>query len=114
MRFLILLFLVSCAGEFEVRLVIMTDCTEVTDKLATFIVECTAAATAEGSDEDPEDWVLQCEETGNRIYCDRVKGFYRIVRHSHFNGLDMTGTLPCLEARLPDERAICRFEEKLP
>lgn len=114
MRFLALLLLVSCAGDVDIRLAIMIDCTESTDKLAAFIVDCTKAATAEGSDEDPEDWVEQCEETGRRIYCKRAKGFYKLQRLYSFSGMVPTVTLPCLEARLPEERAICRFEEKLP
>lgn len=74
------------------------------EKAAAFILDCLANANPL-SDEEPEDWIRNCERFAMNMYGEEVKGF-RI-----WDGLDaryITDFVPCTEAKFPDEFRACR------
>jgi hypothetical protein len=74
MRTVIVIFVViaGCAPG-EPRLRYEHECTtpEQAEKLAPWLLKCIEAANPM-SDEEPEDWIAQCERTGIKTLCSRV------------------------------------------
>lgn len=74
------------------------------EKAAAFILDCLTNANPL-SDEEPEDWIKNCESFAMNMYGEKVKGF-RI-----WNSLDaryVTDFIPCEEAQTPEEFRACR------
>lgn len=65
---------------------------------AEFILGCLENANPR-SDEEPEDWVLLCEQMANRAYCTQTLGFSSEKTRSE--------TLPCSMAFTYHQRELC-------
>lgn len=94
---LILLFLVGC----DPKLASFTEpeCGVDDGTRARFIVDCSTAANPK-SDEEGEDLVHECGKQAERLFCPRVKQFFR--------GDGNAIATSCTLARSPAEKKICQ------
>lgn len=105
MRSALLLMIVTFFGCNEPgppRLNYHKECTpEQTEKLSTWILECIKNANPL-SDEDPEDWISQCERTGKRILCGKIA----VVEYQPCGGCSWT-SVSCATITDPQLKSIC-------
>lgn len=92
-----ILLLCNCSASTEVQRTSEYKCTKVAeqDKLAKFIIDCSAAANPK-SDEEGEDLVAQCEKTGIRTLCPVTQVCRTITDEGGFMGQKYFGDWgPC-------------------
>ena len=73
---------------------------ETREQRASFLLKCIDNANP-FAEEDPEDWILTCEEVTIRLFCEKIKGF-------KLWGKRMTGFIPCSEAKTEKEKQACQ------
>lgn len=100
--FLLFIFLLlGCTGTPRLTYTYQCSTPEESKKLATWILKCIKDANPQ-SDEEPEDWISQCERTGKRILCEKTPAVeYKRCASCRWN------TVPCTRITEPHLQAIC-------
>ncbi len=103
MRYLLtLLVLLSACFSPEPKLRYDIACSEEeSDELASWILKCVEKANPQ-SDEEPEDWIRQCERTGKRTLCSTVP----VISHRGCAGCQWESTA-CSVIKDPQLKALC-------
>lgn len=109
MKHTILFLLVTLTGCGDhprtPRLIYKPDCSpQETEKLANWMLECIKRANPK-SDEEPEDWILQCERTGKRTLCSSVPAVRFQTCHSC-----TWNSVACSKVTKPHLKAVCPSE----
>jgi hypothetical protein len=110
-RYLFLLFgICACDPDVtdEVYPTSYQDCAEANvEQRAQFILKCIESANPK-SDEEPEDWILLCNQMARDTYCREIRGFFHSVWINRAAGWRGMSRRPCTEAETPGELAICK------
>lgn len=84
-----LIMLTGCSDKDFESTMEQIDCgPEVTEKIATFNLSCIVGANPM-SDEEPEDWIRQCNRVARQTYC-KLNTYKIVIRKFAYGGTNKT------------------------